>query len=143
MISCPECGSEDCTTFEYDFGEDRETGYRDAGVRAVCLACGFRADVADFETEETEMDEWNAVQNSSIAEYTYNPETKVLAVRFARRSGMSPSPTYRYKEVPQEVFEEFVKAEHKGAFVATQIRNVYPWEKTDEEKSQGQASASS
>lgn len=37
---CPECGSDEVTVQEYDFGICRETGYHDAGERFRCLACG-------------------------------------------------------------------------------------------------------
>jgi predicted Zn-ribbon and HTH transcriptional regulator len=48
-MRCPECGYEDFTTWTYDYGEDRETGYRDSGVRAKCAKCGHEADVEDFQ----------------------------------------------------------------------------------------------
>ena len=48
-MRCPECGSPEFSTLPYDFGIDRETGYRDAGVRAKCRKCGHEADVEDFQ----------------------------------------------------------------------------------------------
>lgn len=47
-MSCPDCGSEDFRTEQYDFGMDPETGYRDSGVRAHCR-CGFSAEIGDFQ----------------------------------------------------------------------------------------------
>ena len=48
-MSCPECGSEEFSTFSYDLGVDPETGYRDSGVRALCAKCSHEADVEDFQ----------------------------------------------------------------------------------------------
>ncbi len=48
VAGCPDCGSTDFRAEEYDFGMDRETGYRDAGVRGICCACGCNADIGDF-----------------------------------------------------------------------------------------------
>jgi hypothetical protein len=46
--SCPECGSENFQTWPYNFGTERETGYEDSGVRALCRDCGHDADIEDF-----------------------------------------------------------------------------------------------
>lgn len=45
---CPECGSDEVTVEEYDFGICRETGYHDAGERFRCLACGADGDADDL-----------------------------------------------------------------------------------------------
>jgi len=52
-LRCPECGSEDFVTWPYDFGEERETGYRDCGVRAECKTCHHEADIEDFQPRAT------------------------------------------------------------------------------------------
>ncbi len=51
-LKCPECNSEHVSHFEYDFGVDQETGYRDSGERAKCLDCRFEAESDEFKTEE-------------------------------------------------------------------------------------------
>jgi rubredoxin len=45
---CPECGSDEVTVQEYDFGICRETGYHDAGERFRCLVCGAAGDAEDL-----------------------------------------------------------------------------------------------
>jgi rubredoxin len=45
---CPECGSDEVTAEEYDFGICRETGYHDAGERFRCRACGAEGDAEDL-----------------------------------------------------------------------------------------------
>jgi rubredoxin len=42
---CPECGVDEVTVQEYDFGICRETGYHDVGERFWCRACGATGDV--------------------------------------------------------------------------------------------------
>jgi hypothetical protein len=37
---CPECGSDQVTIEEYDFGICSQTGYHDSGERFRCGACG-------------------------------------------------------------------------------------------------------
>jgi hypothetical protein len=37
---CSYCDSTELDFISYDFGECRETGYRDSGVRKVCRSCG-------------------------------------------------------------------------------------------------------
>jgi len=41
---CSYCDSTEIDFLEYDYGECRETGYRDSGVRKVCRACGEAED---------------------------------------------------------------------------------------------------
>lgn len=48
MTRCPECGSSDCVSERYDFGIDRECGYRDAGERGICVSCGHEGPIEDF-----------------------------------------------------------------------------------------------
>ena len=48
---CPKCGSNDISIREYDFGACRQTGYRDAGERFTCRACGAEGDVGELERD--------------------------------------------------------------------------------------------
>lgn len=45
---CPECLSTNVDVREYDFGMCPQTGYRDAGERFRCLACGATGDADDL-----------------------------------------------------------------------------------------------
>ena len=45
---CPECGSENVRTEEFDFGVCRETGYHDVGELYRCLACGGTGDADEL-----------------------------------------------------------------------------------------------
>jgi transposase-like protein len=45
---CPECGSDDVRIEPFDFGVCRETGYRDAGGRFICRACGASGNADDL-----------------------------------------------------------------------------------------------
>lgn len=46
--SCPECGSNDFASWEYDFGMSMETGYHDCGMRCKCRNCGHEEDADGF-----------------------------------------------------------------------------------------------
>jgi rubredoxin len=46
---CPECGSDQVTIQEFDFGICPQTGYHDAGARFRCQACGAKGDADDLE----------------------------------------------------------------------------------------------
>jgi predicted RNA-binding Zn-ribbon protein involved in translation (DUF1610 family) len=52
---CPECGSNDISIREYDFGVCQQTGYRDAGQRYVCRACGAQGAAADLDRGSVAM----------------------------------------------------------------------------------------
>ena len=48
---CPDCGSDHLRWEEYDYGTCSETGYHDAGVRAICEECGCNCDERDTEVK--------------------------------------------------------------------------------------------
>lgn len=48
---CPQCGSDNVSIREYDFGRCPETGYHDAGNRFTCRACGAEGDVDELVVE--------------------------------------------------------------------------------------------
>ncbi|ATJ90451.1 MULTISPECIES: KTSC domain-containing protein [Acetobacter] len=50
----------------------------------------------------------------------YDPETKTLIIKM--RSG----PRYRYNNVPQFIFDGLLKAQSKGRFFDTFIRDKFP-----------------
>ena len=52
---CPECGSDNVSVVEYDFGRCPETGYHDAGERYECHDCGAYGDADELEREGTQI----------------------------------------------------------------------------------------
>jgi len=52
---CPECLSADVDVREYDFGVCPQTGYRDAGQRFRCRACGATGDADDLVPDEDRL----------------------------------------------------------------------------------------
>lgn len=62
-------------------------------------------------------------ESSQIAAYGYEPEAREMQVEFTRGG------TYRYRDVPQETFEAFLRAESKGSFHYHAIRGKFPFEK--------------
>lgn len=60
--------------------------------------------------------------SSQIAEYGYDPETKVLAVRFVMGG------FYHYRNVPPDVFTEMKAAQSVGRFLHTNVKGRFPFE---------------
>ena len=61
--------------------------------------------------------------SSNIKAVGYSPAKRVLAIRFGSNS------TYHYKEVPQEVYDAFLKSESKGKFHREQLLGKFQYEK--------------
>ncbi len=59
------------------------------------------------------------VGSSNIASIGYDQKTKTLEVEFLNGS------IYQYFDVPQAVYEEFIRAESKGKYLAYQIKGNY------------------
>lgn len=59
------------------------------------------------------------VSSSNIASIGYDQKTQTLEVEFLKGS------LYQYFDVPQIVYEEFIGADSKGKFLATQIKGIY------------------
>lgn len=57
--------------------------------------------------------------SSNIKKIGYQNDAKVLLVTFVSGS------VYMYKDVPAEVFEDFVRAQSKGKFFHANIRGKY------------------
>lgn len=66
------------------------------------------------------MIEMNFVSSSNIDAIGYDTETAELHVRFLK-SGL----TYKYPGVPQEVYEELMRADSKGSYFNRLIKPVY------------------
>jgi hypothetical protein len=56
---------------------------------------------------------------------SYNDKTQVLTVVFQYGPPKNYDGTYKYKDVPPDVFEAFMTAESKGKFFNHYIRNEY------------------
>lgn len=74
------------------------------------------------------------VQSSQISAVGYHPETKTLAVQFARGSGV----TYHYPGVEPETHQAFLKAESIGTFFGKHVKHL-PFEKYAAEHEHGAA----
>ena len=62
-------------------------------------------------------------ESSLIRAYGYDPGKRDLDIEFMRGG------TYRYADVPQEAFEEFLRAESKGKHFLANIRDKFSWTK--------------
>jgi hypothetical protein len=60
------------------------------------------------------------LKSSMLAAASYDPETRELTVEF--RNGNH----YRYEEVSQAIFDDFLGADSQGGFFARRIKGVYP-----------------
>ena len=67
----------------------------------------------------------NKVQSSNIAEVDYSAESQELFIKFTNGA------TYKYEEVPPRVYSDFLKAESKGKFFHSNIRNVYDYRRVE------------
>lgn len=67
------------------------------------------------------------VQTNSQAVYQaqYNDKTGVLVITFQYGPPKNYDGTYRYKDVPPEVFQGFLNAESKGKYFNDNIRNNF------------------
>lgn len=61
------------------------------------------------------------VSSSTIVSVGYDATSQTLEVEF--KSGG----TYQYYNVPQNTHEEFMRAPSKGQFLATYIKNSFPY----------------
>ncbi len=59
------------------------------------------------------------VESSNIMSIGYDQVTQTLEVEFHKGR------IYQYFDVPQAVYEEFICAGSKGAYLATQIKGYY------------------
>jgi len=63
------------------------------------------------------------VKSSNIDSIGYNPEEEQLFIKFKDGS------LYVYKNVSEEVWKNFQKAESKGKFVYYELKDIYDYEK--------------
>lgn len=64
------------------------------------------------------------VESSNIDGVYYNSEDQELFVRF--KTGLV---IYKYHNVAQDVYDQFMNAESKGKYFAASIKNSYTYEK--------------
>lgn len=62
-----------------------------------------------------------SVASSNVSSIGYDPATETLEVEFW--SGW----VYQYYNIPENVYEQLIKASSKGRFLHTQIKNAYPY----------------
>ena len=63
------------------------------------------------------------VESSAIRSIHYSDRRRELSITFAETG------TYIYREVPQQVYDDFVKAPSKGQFFNEAIRDRYPFDR--------------
>jgi len=63
------------------------------------------------------------VSSSNIADIGYDPSTMTLEVGFLNGG------VYQYFDVPEAVYEEFMRAESKGRFLHAHIKGNYRYAK--------------
>ena len=66
------------------------------------------------------------VESSNIALIGYDKESKVLEIEF-KNGGI-----YQYFKVPEEEYDDLIKAESHGSYFNRNIGNSYKWQKIDE-----------
>lgn len=66
------------------------------------------------------------VKSSNVEEVGYDPEARILAVKF--KSGG----VYHYSDVPPNLFEEMNKADSIGSFIARRVRVEFAGERQEE-----------
>jgi hypothetical protein len=76
-------------------------------------------------------------ESSQIRGYGYDPSTKTLAVEFVSNASRV---TYHYKDVPQDVADEFASSESKGRFARTRLVHAFEFDRMmkDDEDAQAQ-----
>lgn len=70
-----------------------------------------------------ERSEKTSVQSSNINSISYDDKTNTLVIEFMNSS------TYKYLDVPEQVYADFLAAQSHGKFVSDNIKGKYPFEK--------------
>lgn len=78
--------------------------------------------IRDFNPIEEVFGNWTPVSSTNVAAYRYNPGTHVLQVKFT--SGR----IYGYRDVPQNIVDEFASADSKGKYLNASIKHSYSLE---------------
>lgn len=75
--------------------------------------------IRDFNPVEELFGNWTPVSSTNIAAYRYNEQTHVLQIKLL--SGR----VYGYKDVPQNIVDEFASADSKGQYLHASIKHQY------------------
>jgi hypothetical protein len=67
--------------------------------------------------------DWIHVQSSNLEAVRYNPEMKILGVKFRNNT------EYEYKNVPEQIFDGLLNADSHGSYLAKYIKGVYLYRK--------------
>lgn len=76
----------------------------------------------DFNSVEEVFGNWTPVDSSNVKAFRYNAGTRVLQIQFV--SGR----IYGYKDIPQNIVDEFASSDSKGKFVNSSIKHNYSLE---------------
>jgi len=67
------------------------------------------------------------VESTNLKEYGYDPESKVLRIRFHKNFNF----VYEYRDVPQDLVDELAKAESKGSFISRNVVKKFEFRKVE------------
>jgi hypothetical protein len=73
----------------------------------------------DFNPLESLFGNWTPVDSSNVSAFKYDASSRVFSIRF--HSGR----VYQFKDVPDNVVEEFSTADSKGKFFNANIKHNY------------------
>ncbi len=68
------------------------------------------------------MPDMTKVQSSNIKQIGYDPETQDVHVHFHNGTAVI------YRNVPEQVYEDFLGADSPGRFLNSNLKNVYTFE---------------
>lgn len=71
--------------------------------------------------KEEKMIQMVDVKSSFIREIGYSSKTKELIITMDNKVGI----IFLYKYVPEEVYDDFINSDSKGAFFSNNIKNIY------------------
>ncbi|MFA6458501.1 MAG: KTSC domain-containing protein [Patescibacteria group bacterium] len=63
------------------------------------------------------------VSSSNIAAIGYDSDTETLEIEFLNGT------LYEYRNVPQVIYDELMRAPSRGIYLNKEIRNAYPYSK--------------
>lgn len=66
---------------------------------------------------------WVEVVSSQLSSVAYDPESKILFIKFQNQT------VYSYSEVPVEIYEQLIAAESVGKFFNANIKTSFKYEK--------------
>jgi hypothetical protein len=65
------------------------------------------------------------ITSSNIVSIGYDPATRELEVEFKGKLADGSGPVYRYADVPQETYDDFMRHDSKGGFHHARIKGKY------------------